>query len=168
MEQDIDEAKADIQQLFGLSPSTEQSIAVFAFLLERLKAAAASSDPSQFDAMLEIMDRMAEEVQGALPDVQLLKELNAESLRIQAVRMNKAVAAIAQAGKTGEFGVDPAVQTAEFEVRANRIHSLAAKKVSQMNALTALLKGLNPSYGGAQAPPLLLTAKPVEGMMGTC
>ncbi|NVE01253.1 hypothetical protein [Massilia sp. BJB1822] len=152
IEQDVKEATADVQQLFGLGPPTEQANAIFASLLERLKTAATSSDPSQFDTMLEIMDRMAAEIQDALPDLPLLMELNNELLRIQAARMNKAAADIAQAGNTVEFGFDPAAQTAEFEARANRINTLAAKKVAQINALTALVVAITRNSGGAPPP----------------
>jgi hypothetical protein len=152
MEQSTAEATANVQQLFGLGPPTAQANAIFVSLLERLKTAAASSDPSQFDAILEIMDRMAAEIQVALPDVPLLMELNNELLRIQAARMNKAAADIARAGNTDEFGFDPAAQTAEFETRANRINTLAAKKVAQFNALTALVLAITRTTGGAQPP----------------
>lgn len=121
-------------------------------LLERLKTAGVSADPSQFDTMLEIMDHMADEIQVALPDVRLLMELNSELLRIHAARMAKAAADIATSGNTDEFGVDPAAQTLEFEARANRINSLAARKVAQINALTALVNTLNSSQGAAQPP----------------
>lgn len=168
MEQDTIAAIKDVQQVFGLGHATEKADAVLASLLGRLRTAAASADPSQFDAMLGIMDRIATEVQEALPTMSLLMELNTELLRIQAMRMDKAAADITQVGKTDALGADPAAQTAEFLIRANRIRDLAAKKVAQINALTALVMAITPGQGGAQPPSPPVDNSNRGGMMKTC
>ena len=152
MDQDTIVAIADIQQAFGMVPATADGNAVLESLMERLRAASTSSDPAQFDTMLEIMDRIAIEIQEVMPNVSLLMELNNELLRIQAARMTKAVADIARIGKTNEFGLNPTEQTGEFDVRAKRIKDLAAKKVEQINALTALVLAITHNSGGAQPP----------------
>ena len=98
------------------------------------------------------MDRIASELQETLPDSSLLMDLNNEMMRIQIARINKVAADITLNGKTDEFGVDPAAQTAKFQAHANRINSLAARKVAQINALTALFLAINRNSGGAQPP----------------
>ena len=152
MDQDTIVAIADIQQAFGMVPATADANAILEFLLERLRASSTSEDPAQFDTMLQIMDRIAIEIQEVLPNVALLMELNNELLRIQAARMTKAAADIARTGKTNEFGLNPKEQTGEFEVRAKRIKDLAAKKVEQINALTALVLAITHNSGGTQPP----------------
>lgn len=102
--------------------------------------------------MLEIMDRIAVELQQTLPDISLVMELNNELMRIQIARMNKMAGDITLNGKTDVLGEDPAAQTAEFQVRADRIKKLAAAKVAQINALTALVLAINRNSGGAQPP----------------
>lgn len=145
-------AIADVQDAFGIVAATAEANTVFAALLGRLRNAAASTDPSQFETMLEIMDRIAAELQQALPDISLVMELNNELMRIQSARMNKAAADITRNGTTDEFGADTAEQTEKFQARADRINKLAATKVAQLNALTALVLAINRDSGGAQPP----------------
>lgn len=152
MDQDTIAAITEVSRAFGISESDDKSTAMLDALLQRLKDAARSSSPTSFDTALEILAQIEVELQLSIPNPKVLFELNAELNRIIAARFTQAAMDISQTGKTEVFGVDAAEQTAKLQASAGRINHLAATKVAQINALTALILATNQKAGGR--PPL--------------
>lgn len=152
MDQDTIAAITEVNRAFGIGEPDKKSVAVLAALLQRLKDMANSASPTSFDTVLEILTQIEAELQLGIPNPKLLFELNAELNRIIAARFTQAARDISQTGKTEVFGADAAEQTTKLQASVERINHLAATKVTQINALTALILAANQKAGGA--PPL--------------
>lgn len=152
MDQDTIAAITEVGRAFGIAETNEQSAAVFDSLIQRLRGAVNSSSPTNFETMLEILAQIEAELQFGLPNPIVLVELNTELHQLMADRFTQAAKDISLAGKTEIFGADSAAQTAKLQVIAERINRLSAKKVAQINALTALILAANQKAGGG--PPL--------------
>lgn len=152
MNQDTIAAIAEVSHAFGITEANEQSAAAFSALLRRLRDATNSYGAASFNAVLEILNQIEAELQLSLPDPAALCELSAELNRLMAARLSQAAMNISQDGKKNIFGADAAEQTAKLQRSAENISLLSAKKVAQINALTALILATNQNSGGA--PPI--------------
>jgi hypothetical protein len=160
MDQDTIAAIAEVSRAFGIAETNEKSAAVLDALLERLRGAVNSYVPRSFDIVMEILAQIEAELQLSLPNPIVLVELNTELHRLMAARLNQAAKGISEVGKTDIFGADAAEQGAKLKMIADRINRLFAKKVAQINALTALILAANQT--GA-TPPL---APPIDSNAG--
>lgn len=151
MDQDTIAAITEVTRAFGIAESNEKSAAVFGDLLQRLRGAVSSPGPTSFDAVMETLAQIEVELQVGLPNCSMLLELNTELQRLMAARLTQAAKDISQAGKTDIFGAEANEQTTKLQMSAERIGRISAKKVAQINALTALI--LANQKAGGSAPP---------------
>lgn len=153
MDQDTAEAITKVSKAFGITETDEKSAEVFNALLTRLKESADSADITSFDAVLDILAQIEHEIQLNFPNAAALIELNTQVHRIMAARFLQAARDISQSGKSDIFGADANEQTAKLQSAAKRIEELSAKKVAQINALTAFVLAANRKAGSV--PPVV-------------
>lgn len=151
MEQETLYTITRIQQAFGIPVGDTPTNEAFEALMGRLRDIGKSTDEVNFDAMMEILQQMEDELQFGLPRYELLAELNVELHSIMGTRLRMAAADISKFGATSALGLGTEAQTARMKARADRINALVAKKVAQIYALAEFISVANKA-GGAQPP----------------
>lgn len=149
MNETINAAFADVERLLSAENSSNAS-ETHAFLVLKLGEAAFAPSVASFDAVLGILDHPETEALLSLPNIMELQALSIELQNTIILRIAKTAQDIPHTGDTATSGLNAAEEIVKLREIAMAIARVAAKKVAQIDALTAALKA---EVGGGSPPP---------------